>query len=242
MRLLDSEFKRAQIAGASIVHAHVTVAGRSAERYRVTYSKGPSSFFDAEDVRFLRPCQSCEAEYVVIPWPGPSHDIPLRIDAVARPGTKLADHQANIDAIVASLKAEGDDQSATRGYVAMGPVDKALNTLISYMEARIEGQGAERLLDEAALRAYGRHLTLYWFTNESMVPSYQVVARVPLNASTTRFEVILEENCRAPNECTGRSAIEFLEVHAQDQSGLIVKVPECRQSATALRACLFATS
>jgi hypothetical protein len=242
LRLLDSELQRAKAAGASVSHRQVTVAGRLSERYRVVYPKGPSAFFGTDDQRFLRPCKACEAEYTVIRWPGSSWEIPLRFDAVAQPDTRLADYRATVDAILASLKSFDEQALGLRGYVSMGLADTSLETVTSYMEARIKGHGAERFLDGSALQAYGRNLTLYWFTSRSMVPSYQVVGRVPLGANTARFEVLLEEHCPAPHECPGRSQVEFLEVRSQEQGGLIVGVPECRRSGTALRACLFKTS
>ena len=241
LKLLQSEFQDAKKAGASVVHSQLTVAGRRGDRFHVLYPNGASWFVAGDHGRFLRPCASCEAEYTLIRWPGSSWETPLRFDAVAHPDTKLSAHRGDVEAMLESLRSF-DEDVGSHGYISMGPADLAHKTVTSYLEARIAGRGAEEFLEPAARRAYGRHLTLYWFSSETMAPSYQVLARVPLDAHTVRFQVLLEENCRYPHECPGRSAVEFLEVRVQGDRGVIFRVPECHQSSEALRRCLFAAA
>jgi hypothetical protein len=241
LRLIALAVTEAKSEGASVVHSQVTIAGHLSERYHVIYPPGPAKLFSpGRDPRFLRACAACEAEYTLIRWPGSTWEVPLRVDVVAHPGTRLADYRAAVNATLGSLAPSSALSNGSHGYVSVGPHDGALETVMSFMEARIEGHRAESFLDASTQLRYRKSGDLYWFTHKDLAPSYQVSARVPIDKNTTRFEVLISESCRSRDICgIGRSHIEFLDVRIIDGRGTIVGAPGCRFSSAALRACLF---
>lgn len=185
-------------AGASVRHSQLAISGRLSEQYHVRYPADGTEIFDADDEQFLRACASCEAEYTLIRWPSQAYgQSVIRIDSLAHADSSLAENRSSIDLVRDSLRAF-EPKSLPHRFIALGPDDLALDALVSFMDSRIAGEGAERYLDPKAMAAYSTRRPLYWFMTEGAIGSYQILARVPIDTFTTRFEVTMSEQYLRP--------------------------------------------